>query len=273
MKGFRLVAAFVAVSVLVLATVWADGVSPQFGIHTFPDWDQALAGQLIRPVPADVFRDMVDDVGQSGQPLWPVEYREAEYFTPTLEPITEYEGEAGLVMSWGESDPQSPEGTRFAAAWDFVYPVDPDLNGQLIEFSIFPPVPSTLFSLNLIDANGNYREWIWHAGDPGEVPPGTWSDLLINPATGWSNWPTFGESPFISNPDPAVPFDLSTIQILRFNENIAWQSGFFPPPGQPLPDGWVWNAWNHVEVMPEPGTIVILGGAFLCGFLRRTRKR
>lgn len=175
-------------------------------------------------------------------------------------------------MTWGQSDPPPGEpGQRIAAAWDYVYPEDPGLGGMVIEFSIFPPVPSTLFSLNLIDQYGNYREWIWHAGDPGEVPPGQWSTLIIDPVTGASNWPTFGGSPFIHD-TLDQPFDLGSIEILRFNENIAWAPGFPPGPMGNVPDGWVWNAWDHVRVQPEPTTLVLLGGG-LAALLARRRKK
>jgi MYXO-CTERM domain-containing protein len=171
-------------------------------------------------------------------------------------------------MAWGASD--GVEAQR-AAAWDYVYPTDPNLSGLTIDFSIFPPVYSTHFSLNLIDATGNYREWIWHAGDPGEVPPGQWSTLKINPATGWSNWPTVA----YFQHDATGTFDLSSVQILRFNENIWSAPGFPPGPMGNVPPGWVWNAWNHVQVSPEPGTLIVwlaLAGLGL-GFGCRRRRR
>jgi len=224
------------------------GATPLVGIHTDQDWREALADELIRAVPGPEFEAMV-----RGDTQWPQEYQTATFFTPTLEVFSDFDGEAGLYMAWGQSDGVEE---RRAAAWDYEYRQDPNLNGMTIDFSVFPPVRSTFFSLNLIDANGNYREWIWHAGDPGELPPGQWSTLSINPATGASNWPTFGGSPFIHNV-PGFSFDLSSIQILRFNENIWSTPGFPPGPMGNVPDGWVWNAWNHVEVSPEPGTLVI----------------
>jgi len=178
------------------------------------------------------------------------------------------------VMAWGPEQ-QLPEDQRMAAAWDFIYESDPNLNGTIIEFSIFPPVPSTLFSLNIVDQYGNYREWIWHAGNPGEVPPGQWSDLQINPVTGASNWPTFGGSPFIHNVPSGPPFDIGSVQILRFDENIIGGfSNFIPPPDDPgLPPFWVWNAWDHVAVQPEPSTLLLVGGGLLALARRRRRRR
>jgi len=251
---------------LCLVAARADAGSPLFGIHTEQDWRDALQTGLIREVPGTVFEQMVAE-----EEAWPDEYKTAEFFTPQLEVFSDFDGEAGLYMAWGNDDGSQ---VRRAAAWDYVYPQDPNLNGTTIDFSIFPPFPSTLFSLNLIDANGNYREWIWHAGNPGEPLPGQWSTLSINPATGASNWPTFGGSPFIHNV-PGFSFDLSSIQILRFNENISWTPGFPPGPMGNVPDGWVWNAWNHVQVTPEPGTLFVwsalIGLGLGYGWWRRRR--
>jgi hypothetical protein len=154
------------------------------------------------------------------------------------------------------------------------------LNGTTIEFSIFPPYPSTRVSLNILDQWGNYREWVWHAVDPtdpaynGEIPPLQWSTLVINPATGASNY-TY-ENLWTFDPDPAHPFDLSSAQILRFNENmssIAPGDPAFPPDPLGQYPGWVWNQWNHVEVKPEPGTMLLLGSGVLALVARRRRRK
>lgn len=242
---------------------------PIFEINTYQDWQLELspAGH-IQPVSALDFYTMTRDPG------WPPEYSSLpleNFYTPQLYVVESFNEEPCLVMSW-----QGREGQRTAAAWDYVYGSDPALGGNKIEFSIFPPVPSTLFSLNLIDRFGNYREWIWHADVPGnqagEVPAGQWSTLVIDPVTGASNWPTFGGSPFIVN-QPGQSFDLNSIQILRFNENIAWTPGFPPGPGGNVPPDWAWNAWDHVKVQPEPATMVLLGGGIAALLARRRRKQ
>ena len=256
----------VAIAVLVMLVAATASASPFFSIGTQAEWEEALREQRIIPVSAQVFQDMV-----LGDPQWPSEYEEALFFTPEVQVFADFKGEPGLYMQWG-SDSVPPD-QRIAAAWDYVYAEDPSLAGATIEFSIFPPVPSTLVSLNLIDKWGNYREWIWHAGGQGELPPGQWSTLVINPVTGASNWPTFGGSPFIHNVAGGPPFDFSSIQILRFDENISATGGFPPGPAGNIPPGWVWNMWDHVEVTPEPATLVLLGGGLLVLARRRRRTR
>ncbi len=251
--------------------------TPYLDIRTFSDWQQALGGGggggRIDFNTAQSFFDMVQ-----GDTHWPSEYRldREFFFNPTLEAIPDWQGQPCLFMTWGNTQ-SVPPGQRIAAAWDFVYDMDPALGSNLISFSIFPPVPSTMFSLNLIDKNWNYREWIWHADVPGnakgEVPAGQWSTLLIDPVTGGSNWPTVDplNIPFIHNV-PGTTFDLNSIQILRFDENISATPGFPPGPGGSVPNGWVWNAWDHVTVNPEPTTMVLLGGGIAALLARRRKK-
>ena len=257
------------VAAVVLSLPAQAVATPVISMHTELEWQEAFQTGLIQPVEASEFQRMILE-----EPAWPEEYDNAIFATPVLQVTGDYDGEAGLVMRW-DANGIAP-GQRVAAAWDYVYPQDPNLGGTTLDFSIFPPVASTLFSLNLIDQHGNYREWIWHAGGAGEPIPGQWTTVTINPATGASNYPTFGGSPFIHDV-PGQPFDLASIQIIRFNENI---SSFFPGQQWPqgpagVPDGWLWNAWNHVDVaVPEPMTMLAvgLGIASLGGYVRKRRK-
>jgi len=248
--------------------------TPLFGIHTLEEWKEALGGGggggRIVPVEADEFRAMV-----RGDDQWPVEYQEAKFFTPHLYPEmhTDSQGreEAGLVMHWGDADmgattqPPPELGDRVAAAWDYVYPEDPDLNGTALSFSIHGPWESTYVSLNILDTSGNYREWIWHVGfQPGEIPPCVWSTVTVDPVNLTSNYTPVPGTPFVHG----AAFDLTSIKYIRFNENGIWSPEFQDPV-----TGLVWNAWNHVEVTPEPGTMILLGGGLLGLLARRRRKK
>ena len=260
-----------AVVCLLCVMVAGANASPFFGIHSFQDWDEALQTQQIRPLAGPEFQAMVE-----GDQRWPDVYRDpsTQFYTPTLMVNDDYEGEAGLVMYWDEN----PTGGYSAAAWDYVYDEDPDLSGATISFSIFPPWPSTRFSINLVDANGNYREWVWHAVDPndpsynGEAIPGQWNTLTINPATGGSNLAP--EAQWIHD-IPGTSFDLASINILRFDENIPPPPAGWPMPPDPgIPQGpWVFNLWNHVEVSPEPGTLVLVGSGLLGLWLKRRKRK
>jgi len=248
--------------------------SPVFSINTLDEWTLAHETGHIIPVPADAFRDLVAD-----EDAWPDAYQDAKFFTPTLYVMEHTDGhgqtEPGLVMHWGDpaqgatNQPPPVLGDRVAAAWDFVYDEDPAFNAtNLIEFSIHAPVPGMYVSLNLFDAAGNYREWIWLAGDPanpddqGKIPFCTWTDVQVNPVTLWSNYEY--ETVFTHG----VDFDLSSIQFIRFNENGIWSEEFWAP-NTTL----VWNAWDHVEVQPEPTTMLLLGGGLMGLAAKRRRRR
>ena len=264
------------VLVALCLTLGSAGATPLLGIHTYEDWQAAYPGPglgPIRAVPADELREMI-----LGAPAWPPEYAEAHFATPELLVVQEHldshdTGHPALEMRWGKEnvinragDPVDPvAGERIVAAWDYVYDEDPDLTGMKLEFSIHTPGPSMFFSLNILDEDGNYREWIWHSGDPGEVEPCTWTTVVIDPVTGWSSWKPL----HLFTVDTTGQFDLSRVKILRFNENGIWGPDYshMDPSGE-----WIWNAWDHVEVTPEPGTMLLLGGGLL-GLMARRRKK
>jgi len=246
------VAVWLACCVMSLGLMVAvAGASPNFRIDTYTDWETALQNKTITPVEASVFKAMVE-----GDIQWPTEYKEAKFFTPALQAVRDWQGTPALYMTWGEDGGGGGGGGRIAAAWDYNYSLDPNLKNTRIDFSILPPVISTMFSLNVIDKNGNYREWIWHAGgNPGDPIAGQWNSLWIDPVNGTSN---FNPVALFTHDVPGTAFDLASIQILRFNENISVLNPPFPGgPLGPLTPGWVWNAWDHVAV-PEPATLLLL---------------
>ena len=48
-----------------------------------------------------------------------------------------------LVMSWDPPDMINQPNQLGVAAWEYVYGVDPDLTGTVVDFSIGPPPPGT----------------------------------------------------------------------------------------------------------------------------------
>jgi len=262
MKARRLLVVLVCASLCLM--LGSAGATPLFGIHTLQEWEDALEDGRIKPVTGEEFRLMV-----AGDDQWPAEYRSAEFYTPelTVEMHEDSHGkeEAALVMRWGDTANPPPQGTRVAAAWDFVYPQDPDLTGTRIEFSLHTPCPCMYYSLNIIDENGNYREWIWHSDDlPGKLPPCTWSTVWVDPVSGASN---YAPEAYFEHPAGGGVFDITKIQWIRFNENGIWSPEFQDWTGL------VWNAWDHVEVTPEPGTMLLVGSGLLGLVLRRRRKK
>ena len=274
-----------AFGVLLLVGVMA-GASPMVSIHTLPEWQQAVdpvIGQ-IEPVPAADFQAMI----MADPGIWPGPYQDAYFATPLLfaEEHTDGSGvtSPGLVMYWGNDDVvgpggqvgQPPDGAFVAAAWDYVYPTDPDLTNLRLEFSIHVPGPGMFFSLNLLDVDGNFMEWVWQANpDPGipGFPWCQWTTVQVDPNTGWTNWgsalvstdPTGLPGPFMGG-----PFDLTRVERIRFDEMGIWMDPALMTDFQGRP--WMWNAWDHVEVSPEPGTMLLLGGG-LAVLLRRRRRR
>ena len=223
---------------------------PYIDISTLDEWDLLLnrpEGEYPRidPVPAGVFEEMV----QSSEE-WPPEYQEAFFAQPELD-VREHEDSSGrvepaLYMRWGpEGDRVQPEVFN-AAAWDYVYDRPSDLSGVELEFSIHAPRESIRVSVNLIDADGDWLEFIWHVGLPGEIPACQWTIVKIVPSTGYSNYKLL--LPAFEGGWSDGKVDLTRITNIRFDENGIWSDEF----SFPLDDGWMWNAWNHITVQPVP---------------------
>ena len=218
---------------------------PMVRVDTLNDWGSLLGrpdGQYprINPVPWEVFQEMV-----RSDPDWPPEYQEAAFATPQLDART-FEDDFGqvepaLYMRWGPADATVEPGVNIAASWDYDYGIATDLSDVELEFSILAPQEATRFAVNLIDESGNWREFIWRVGGPGEVPPRRWTSVRVDPSNGDSDYP-LEVDPF----EGGGEFELKRVTTIRFNENIAWNGDF------PLDDGWVWNVWADLEVRPAP---------------------
>ncbi|HUT45874.1 MAG TPA: hypothetical protein VMX36_06280, partial [Sedimentisphaerales bacterium] len=221
---------------------------PTVTVSTLDEWASLLnrpVGEYPRidPVSAGVFADMVESSDE-----WPPEYRDAFFATPELDAREHEDGsgqiEPALYMRWGPEGAAVQPGQYYAAAWDYIYGKASDLSGVELEFSIHAPRESIRVSINLIDADGDWLEFIWHVGLPGEIPACQWTTVQLIPSTGQSNYRL--QRPAFEGGRSDGRVDLTRITNIRFDENEVWTEEL----PFPLDDGWVWNAWNHIRVVP-----------------------
>lgn len=266
----------IAVAVDALAT-------PVFSIDTLPEWNSALSTPTVSPVsPADWGDYMAQNTGFYAP-------TEPYTFSPVTPVLYVYEGtghpdiaEPGLVMTWGDTTPSS---TNYAGAWQYDYPLDPNLLGTTLFISVLPPQVGGVGQINsvgvgLLDGAGNIRSWTWNcAAAPG---PGTiaWNQLwnltmgpigLVPPDPAGAT-PAGGGLPIL----PVAWFSHPLFNPVNVVSILAYESGqavgaWVPPPGWlggPLP--LVWNFWGGVEVTPEPGAVAL---AMLAAGLALSRRR
>ena len=160
------------------------------------------------------------------------------------------EGHDSLVMFWNPWPPSSVPDDLSIAAWEYVYDVDPDLTGFTANFSIgVPPDPSGLpaiwdISFELIDSSGRTRSWFW------PMPSVGWStqSLTLDNAVAQGPFSVFGETP---------GFDITSVTTIRLDE--AGMFVTFPAVPTGASGIWDWNAWNSLQIVPEPSSGLLLG--------------
>ena len=210
-----------------------------------------------------------EEIGTTGQFVTDI-----EVVLPNLQPFNPVndgnEDHDSLVMSW--DDGEFGDTTLVVAAWEYVYPADPDLSGLMVHFSAWAPTGVWDLSLELIDVNGFSRGWF--QGHPGNLWTNYWLNVDINPLLEAGN-PQGPFNAFIETPG----FDLTQVVSIRLNESSINNPGMAFIDVDPT-TGFVgpFNAWNHLIVAaptPEPSTIgLALLGLFSLGFaLRRARRR
>ena len=156
------------------------------------------------------------------------------------------------------------------AAWEYVYGADPDLTNATVHFSLgvppeidpatgqpFMPLIPAIWdvSIELIEIDGEAKGWFL------SMPPVGWSEWWLDTDLG-------DQGPWVNFTDPGV--DLDKVVRIRLDEagNVVDFPAFPPPdPG----DLWDWNAWNHLTVVPEPSSVilVLLSSLALLGCRRR----
>ncbi len=199
--------------------------------------------------------------GSSGQPF--------VYSVPTLVPdVMASDGQeehTSLQMAWAAA---TSSDALSVAAWRFAYQDDPDLTGTLIKFSLLPPANILGVSLTLIDANGFTRGWfLGPLMPPQPPPPPVWGNFTIDPSLVGPQGPFTG---FVGNP----LFDIKSVVGIQLDEAGRILALPVPSPPVPVPGAPLWNAWNHLEVVPEPSTLTALGIGVLAlvGWAARRRR-
>ncbi len=150
MKSFRnslaTAFAFAFAPLLSFSLPTAAVASPLISVGDLPgaqSWDDAIAAGRIQP--ATGLTDEEDAFYSSQVPLY--------NFTPNMELFTNPAVSDGtdsfdaLVMSWEPA----PGTDLTVSAWEYVYDVDPDLTGTMIELSLLAPTGIWDFSIELID--------------------------------------------------------------------------------------------------------------------------
>lgn len=165
-----------------------------------------------------------------------------------------------LVMQW---NPLMQGENLAVAAFDldltsFATPTNPgiDLRGGSVHFWVGAPTGVWDLSVELMDANGNWRGWFLFG------PPPNWSQQ-------WINFDEMDQNGWVFYEDPG--FDLWSVTGIRFDEAGSTSMTFPVPPDGAQPGFWDWNAFNHITLVPTPGVGALLALAGSCLATRRRR--
>jgi len=188
-----------------------------------------------------------------------------------------FELPAGMCMQWAR-DVDPTVDTGYIAGWKYEYGEDPNLQGQVLECDVIPPLWTAAgarvvtVGIGLVDANGATRSWTWNVGPP----PAPAATTLL------SNAPNFvrinvtpagqgaaGDASHGLGPPPGpYPWDLALYADNGFDPTkcvsiVGLENGVVPPGGAiipPPPGGYnrsVFNWWGAMSVVPEPSTLII----------------
>lgn len=249
---------FALVFAVTLLAACAAFAGPGVSLTTYTAWQQAVGSGTVQPY-------TTWDMGLEGH--YPGQETNFRVSTVTaMDGFTEpfVETIPGLLMEWGAEE----EGDRIAA-WYYAYGEDPDLTGQTIGISVFPPVGMNSISIGMKDANGHVKSWDWNVG-PGGLVPGVQTRVTINASggAGQAGATSFWECGANTPGDPTDDFDITTVVGLVFDENGNWLNMNNP---SPLNNSKPWNYWKDLTVVPEPSSLLALsaGALGLAGLARR----
>jgi hypothetical protein len=234
--------------------------SPVFSLDTFVEWNTAVD-------PGDPNDATVKPVTEWYPALdaYGIEGTDYVYVPPTIQAMTaEVSGEPddGLLMTWGDggADPDIPQ----VAAWEYTYPIDPDLTGKLLQLNVTPPTGILAVSLTLNDIAGGWRSWTWSVAPTlfANVP----NPITIDPTVALNQ---AGSATFLESVGPL--FDVTQVVSIQADELAVGSAGWASfPAGPPTTGGQPWNYWSTLQVVPEPTTISLLAVGLL-SLVRRRR--
>ncbi len=225
--------------------------SPLFSLDTYADWNAAV-GTTVAPV-TEAYPALAA-YGTEG-----INY---VYVTPQITAITAAtsgQPDDGLLMSWGDTgaDPSIPQ----VAAWEYTYPIDPDLTGKTLNLNVTPPTGILAVSLTLNDQFGGWASWTW--GVSPTLIANAPNPIVIDPMIMGAQ---FGSATFMKS----AAFDVTQVISIQADEmavgSALWNTF---PAGPPTAGTQPWNYWSTLSVTPEPATICLIS----LGALRVLRKR
>ena len=228
------------------------GPSPYVALDTTEQWQEALAENRVAAPSLEFWNDYM----QSWQtPLEGDPYPENTFLPPQLDvwpgdlcpDMDEWPESEGLVMAWGDDQPGADD--SYSSAWQYVYPIDPDLSNVTVSTDVLAPAGITVISFGMRDINGKIRGWYWNVGaapGPGMIQTGLMTTISINTAlTG-----TAAASPIAASYTSDAGFDITKVVDLVFDENFSWvASAPVPPPGTTDPKPW--NYWYNLLITPN----------------------
>lgn len=171
------------------------------------------------------------------------------------------ESHLSLVMGWDRTGP----GVE-VASFEFEYDDDPDLNGTMVDFRVYPPpgpefpqTPVLGFGIELIDLEGESRGWFK------QMPIPLWSEnhFVFDPTS-----PGIGLFDFFAQD---AGFELTKVMRIRLSVAADPFRPFRDPEPGPPPHRNAWSAFSHLYVVPEPASSAAI--AIGIGLLLRRRRK